>query len=110
MKKVFSAENTVEAGLVNSVLEANGIVCLVKNQNLSGALGEIPPLECWPEIWVTDDADYYRAVELVREIRTQDNSPRDDWHCGCGELIEAQFSACWQCGKERPLREFAGDT
>ncbi len=108
MKKVFCADNTVEAGLVNSVLEANGIACLVKNQNLGGALGEIPPLECWPEIWVTDDADYYRALRLVEEIRNQEHSTNDNWLCSCGETIEAQFNACWQCGREHPVSEVGG--
>ena len=103
MKKVFCAENTIEVGLINGILEANGINCLIKNQNLGGALGEIPPFECWPEIWVTNDADYPRAVELVKETSPENGSSREDWLCLCGEQIESQFSACWQCGAERPM-------
>lgn len=101
MKKVHSADNAVDVGLLTAILEDNGISCLVKNQNLGGAMGEIPPLECWPEIWVTHDADYQRALDIVEESLKTPAGKAEDWHCICGELIESQFTACWSCGCEQ---------
>lgn len=101
MKKVYSADNTIDVGFLTAILEDNAISCLVKNQNLAGAMGEIPPLECWPEIWVTRDEDYQRAMDIVRETVKTPSYLMQDWSCSCGELIEGQFSACWSCGSER---------
>lgn len=87
-----------EIGLVRGLLERAGIECITKNEQLAGALGDIPFLECEPELWVLHDADLARA----RSILTTHNAPvvgADQWRCRhCGELIDAQFEACWQCG------------
>ena len=101
MKKVYSAENSMEVGLIKGMLEQDGIACLVKNQNLSGAMGEIPPLECWPELWIADDNDLMRAKDIVYSALRPGNNNTAPWNCSCGENIEGQFTACWKCGEER---------
>lgn len=101
MKKVHSAENSVELGFIKGMLEQDGINCLVKNQNLSGALGEIPPLECWPELWVCDDRDFALASKIVDTALAPSSGNNLPWLCGCGESIEGQFTACWSCGLEK---------
>jgi hypothetical protein len=103
MKKVCSVENSVELGFIKGMLEQDGIDCLVKNQNLSGALGEIPPLECWPELWVTDDRDFDVARKIVDTALAPPSNNKTPWLCDCGESIEAQFTACWSCGLEKPI-------
>jgi len=90
------------AGHVKSVLEEENIGCLIKNQSLSGAIGELPPIECWPEVWVMDDGDYKRAMELIHSIVSPSESKLEAWHCFCGEIIEGQFTSCWQCGEDKP--------
>ncbi len=98
MKRVYRHESMAEVGLVRGLLEQSGIRCLIKNEQLSGALGEIPFLECQPELWVLRDQDAYRAKGIVRD-HLRDAEPVDDWKCPtCGEENEGQFSACWQCG------------
>jgi len=102
MKKVYSAENLVMAGHVRSLLQQAGIDCEIRNQNLAGAVGELPPFECWPEVWIYDDGDYDKAMEVIRQALAGKNVG-PSWRCvTCGEVIEGQFSQCWRCGSERP--------
>lgn len=101
MKKVYSAENLIMAGHVRALLQQAGIDCVVQNQNLAGAQGELPPFECWPEVWVCDDADAARALDEIAQGLAGDTSAAA-WRCACGEQIEGQFSQCWRCGAERP--------
>ena len=100
MKKVYSADSLPMAGYVQSMLESYDIECILKNQNLSGAMGELPPIECWPEVWVINDFDYKQAMQIVNSAFHPATNP-GNWLCKCGETIEGQFSACWSCGAER---------
>lgn len=89
-------------GLMHSILEEHGILSIVKNEHLSGAIGQLPPLECWPELWVVEDGDLVAAKSLVDSyIRSRrDSAPA--WICpGCGEHLEGQFPVCWHCGYMR---------
>ena len=101
MRKVYSADNLAMSGYVKSTLEDNHIDCIIKNQNLSGAMGELPPIECWPEVWILDEDEYENAMQIINSVLSDKSNPRDDWICSCGEKIEGQFSACWSCGRER---------
>ncbi len=101
MKRVATAESLLEIGHLRNVLEQNGIACVVKNEQLSGALGEVPFLECLPELWVVADADRERAESLLAELRSDEaDASASPWTCPrCKEDNEAQFAACWNCGK-----------
>lgn len=97
MKRVFSSESLAEVGHFRNLLEQAGIPCLIKNEQLSGALGEIPFLECLPELWVLRDEEAQRARRLIDQQREPVVAP--EWHCRrCGEQNEGQFAACWRCG------------
>lgn len=103
MERVFTSSNPALAGLVQSVLESAGIPCLLRNHYLAGAMGELPVNECWPQVWVVDEADAPRAARLIREALPQDGGARPPWTCPtCGEVLEAQFRQCWQCGALPP--------
>jgi hypothetical protein len=98
MKRVASAESLAEIGHFRNVLEQNGIACTVRNEQLSGALGEVPFLECMPELWVLHDGDAARAEAMLQELRS-DATGGENWRCPkCGEQNESQFAACWNCG------------
>ena len=99
MKRLASNESLAEIGHLKNVLEQAGIRCIVKNEQLSGALGEIPFLDCIPELWVLRDDQLDRAQALVeRERSTAVESSA--WRCRyCSESNEGQFSACWNCGE-----------
>ena len=87
-------------GYLRSILEEAGIACMIKNERLSGALGEIPFLECWPELWVVDKHALSQAERLVAAAQAE-AEPGEPWQCShCGETVDGQFAACWQCGTE----------
>lgn len=98
MRRVFRHDSVAEVGFLRGLLEQAGIACITKNEQLAGALGEIPFLECQPELWVLDDADRVRAEAIINQHYAR-SPAHADWICReCGEHNEGQFSACWQCG------------
>lgn len=98
MKLLYSAPSLLLVRHWKNVLEVQAIHCIVKNENLSGAAGEIPPTECWPELWLINDKDYSKA----RQLLDGDEKIQPPWICSrCGELLEGQFDRCWSCGEYR---------
>jgi hypothetical protein len=98
VRKVCSAESIVEIAHLRNLLEAAGIPCVVRNERLSGALGELPLFDCWPELWVVRNGDQLRARGLVDCARGMPNPRGPDWQCArCGEIVEGQFEECWRC-------------
>jgi phage terminase large subunit GpA-like protein len=99
MKRLISAEALAEIAHYKNVLEQNGIPCFIKNEQLSGALGELPFLECLPELWVLRDGDLEAAERILGDLR-REGVRGQSWRCRhCGEENEAQFAACWSCGR-----------
>lgn len=102
MIRVYTAQNVALVAPVKDHLEANGIACLLRNDFLSAGRGEIPPIECWPEVWVTNDSDADRARELVAEATRETPAAAEPWQCArCGEEVDAVFAKCWNCGAEQ---------
>ncbi len=102
MKKVYSAKDPLMIGHLKNVLETFGIESVTKNLYLSSAAGELPPIECWPELWVVDDARYAEAQAVLKKTLAPLKPVRKPWRCvKCGEEIEGQFSECWKCGQRR---------
>jgi len=97
MKKLraFGLGERPLALMLRAMLEGEGIACLLRNEELFAALGEIPFLECLPELWVVDDEVYPRARVLLDGWLSTDAE-------SCGEHLEGQFGACWKCGRLRP--------
>lgn len=103
MKKVYSSENAPLVGYLKSILDSCNIHCLIKNEHLGGGAGQLPPIECWPELWITEDADFQYAERIITSTLAEPETQTNGWSClGCGEFIEGQFAVCWQCGENRP--------
>ena len=104
MKHLFQARNVeedAEIQVLKSGLEEAGMPCIIRNENLAIARGEIPFLECFTELWVLNDDDYPKAIELVTSWREAKSPAAGSWVCpGCQETLEGQFTSCWQCGRE----------
>jgi hypothetical protein len=97
MKRVFVGETLADVGLLKQLLEHEGLDCYVRNEQLGGALGEVPFLECMPELWVLRNDDAERATALI--AAAQAPVAANPWTCAsCGERHEAQYAACWRCG------------
>lgn len=97
MRRVHVSESTIEIAHLRNLLESAGIACVVRNERLGGAVGEIPFLECWPELWVCEPGQALRARGLIDEA-LRPRASFDPWDCPhCGERIDGQFSECWRC-------------
>lgn len=97
----FGMHERPQAAILHEMLEKEGIACLLRNEALFAAMGEIPLPECFPELWVIDEEVYPRAKLLLQGWLTTEER-QDPWGCTrCGERLEGQFGACWKCGEER---------
>ena len=85
--------------MFQEMLAKEGVTCLVKNDRLSSAVGELPFMECLPELWVLDDEVYPRARLLLDSWLKQEEESSDVlWTCAdCGEQCADQFVICWKC-------------
>lgn len=82
---------------LRNVLESAGIACEVRNDRLAGVMGEIPFVECWPQLWVRHAGDVLRARALIEDA-LRPATDAEAWTCtGCGERLEPQFAQCWRC-------------
>lgn len=101
MKLLVRCDHALQAAHYANALRAAGIACEVRNTTLAGAIGDIPWLECAPQVWIENDTDETRARTLLRELARPVSGPT--WRCPqCGEELEPQFAACWACGAPRP--------
>ena len=98
MKKLTSAPTTVTIHHYKNLLAAEGIRSVIRNEHFGSILGEMPFTDTWPQLWVVNDLDYERALQLIGDDALAE-SPAEEWRCAkCGETNEGQFAACWNCG------------
>jgi hypothetical protein len=102
MKRIYSAKDPLMIGHLKNVMATFGIKCITRKLDLISAAGQLPPTECWPELWVVDDDKASRARSILKKTMAPLASVKKSWTCsGCGEKIEGQFSECWNCGCDR---------
>lgn len=106
MVKVFTASHPTEAHLIVGLLGTAGIEAQVQNEALWGARGEVPPTPATlPTVWIADDTRVEEALALIGHHGTTatDATLSAPWRCaGCGEMVDPQFSDCWNCGTAGP--------
>ena len=96
-KKVYSTEILANAWNIRNVLEQHDIAAVVKNENLFSVSGEVPFLECLPEVWVKP-LYFERAKQIIAEIENVAEEQGPDWLCAaCGEPNPSNYSICWSC-------------
>lgn len=106
MITVYSAPSLPTVAWLHERLTDQGIDCLIRNEFLSSAAGELPPIETWPSLSIFDPKDEVLARKMVAEL-TDDSefAGKPDWQCTqCGTLNGAIFGSCWQC-QRRDLSE-----
>jgi hypothetical protein len=74
MRQVLSSPDSAQIGLAQSILDAAGIACEVRNDAVSQAMPGMPFV---PELWVLRDEDYAEARRLVASARAAD-SPKPE--------------------------------
>ena len=102
MLKLFVSPLLIEVESLKEILEQEGIVCTVKNQQGSSLAGEVPFAEVFPELWVLNNDDFPKAQEIVESWHQGQPAEVTAWTCKkCGESHEKDFTTCWKCGEER---------
>jgi hypothetical protein len=104
VKQLHAARHAVEAHLVSGFLTSHGISAEVRGEFLTSGWGELPVDVC--SVWVTDDAQYEAAHDLLVEFFSGSFARKfsgERWTCPrCSEKLEGQFTACWNCGAAKP--------
>ncbi|MYB88677.1 MAG: DUF2007 domain-containing protein [Proteobacteria bacterium] len=99
MERIYSEPSPILIHHLKDILEEKGIPTIIKNEFLSGGVGELPPTEVWPELWIVDKEDGDAAQKIVQDFIQSTKSLSGDWVCAaCGEHVEGQFKVCWNCG------------
>ncbi len=99
MKKVTAADSLITINHYKNILLSEGIPAFIRNEHLGSIVGEMPFQEVWPQLWVENNLDYDRALQLIDATRIGDENAKTPWRCNsCNAENEGQFAACWQCG------------
>ena len=101
MRLVDTAPNAAEVHIRKGVLEKNGIACIMKNEHLAGAVGDLAAIAIWPELWILNDAQEGAALKIL-ESATRPRFEKKRRCAECGAEIEGPFDACWNCGETLP--------
>lgn len=103
MKPLYAARHATEAHLIRGHLESHGVSAVVRGEYLAGGIGELPADLC--KVWVVNDHELSVADALLRQFLHGDAArlhAHECWRCAqCGEQLEGQFTACWNCGGAR---------
>jgi Putative prokaryotic signal transducing protein len=100
MKRVLQAPNLALATLWADQLGAVGIRASVQRAFASGIAGQVPPDQCLPEVWVSEDEQLDTARHLLAEWQ---HPPHRHWACrACHEIVDGPFDCCWNCGAAMP--------
>jgi hypothetical protein len=98
MRKVYENFEYSRVGHFQSILDSSGIATHVKNFGAGNAAGEVVATEVYPELWVVNDEDYEKAIELLKPLLSDEASEGADWQCPqCGETVVGTLSECWNC-------------
>jgi hypothetical protein len=102
MSVLLASLNALEVYHLKHLLEVEGIPCTIRNEMLSRLAGEVPFTECAMQLVVLRGEDEWRARRVLDDWRASTPASGPPWRCpGCGECLEAQFTACWRCGSTR---------
>ncbi len=99
MQRIAQAPNVFIATLWVDALRGEGIEASIQRQYLGSAMGELPPDQCLPEVWVEHANHVERAEQILHHLQ---HMPQQRWYCSCGELVEGGFQQCWNCSALMP--------
>lgn len=101
MRRLISAPNLPIAVLWADMLCQGGVEATVQRAFSSSIVGQIPPDQALPEVWIEDESQFDAATQLLHDLR---HPTVRHWVCGgCRERIDGPFEQCWQCGAAMPV-------
>jgi hypothetical protein len=71
MKQLWTGNDPVLMSMLRPELNARGIAFTVRNEALGVAMGELPPIDIWPELWVIEDARFGEAEAILRDLQAE---------------------------------------
>ena len=77
MKRVYRAASLLQVAHARNVLIAAGVECELRNVHLAGAMGELPMMETWPQLYVADADETYALSILARAAKAPGGCPLD---------------------------------
>jgi len=102
VRKIYDAENQVDAQLALDALQSAEIEVVMKGQFLSGAAGELPASGL-VTLWVVDPKLENKARDIIADYESRKHLSGPPQKCpGCSEMIDGNFVCCWNCGEELP--------
>ncbi|CAN5661757.1 hypothetical protein BH11VER1_BH11VER1_36700 [soil metagenome] len=102
MKEVFNHQEFERVGLCQSILDEAGIPSFIRNEISNNLITGLPSPLFAPALFVIEDADYEKAMEIIAALQDATPSPASDWSCPkCGESVPGNFDTCWQCETAR---------
>lgn len=99
MKKIYTANNLIEAQMILYLLEHAYVPAKLFNTHAQGGIGEIPFTHAYPEVWIIRDHDFEKARSI---IQAYENTPIEEGYVECPACREhnpRNFQLCWQCGE-----------
>jgi hypothetical protein len=72
VKQILASPDSTQIGLAQSILDAAGIACEVRNEAVSQAMWGMPFV---PELWVLHDEDYEDARGLLQSAGPAETAP-----------------------------------
>lgn len=97
MKLLYTHPNRMIVENMKNIVEREGIEVELQNEFSGGGIGELAPIDAWPELWLVDEKDFDKANKLLDEVKKESDT---EWVCGrCGEKNAGNFEVCWNCSK-----------
>ena len=103
MRELVRDADPTRINYYRTILEAEGIEVHVRNESV-GETGPspIPIPDTFPALCVVNEADYFRAMQLLEQRINEDSEGSEkEIPCpACGSPNPGNFKQCWKCGAD----------
>lgn len=69
MKEIYISGISMHCWILKGLLESEGINCEIKNDELNKVVGGIPVDEAWPKLFVINDVDSIKALDIIEKFK-----------------------------------------
>ena len=105
-KKIYSAANSIEAHMIQGLLERESIETNLSGEGLAIATGGLPTDVIQVKILVNEEK-YTEALEIISDYEQILKLPAKDgenWECKeCNKINPETFEICWSCQTNRMM-------
>lgn len=97
MKKIYTANDLIEANIILGLLENAYIPARLFNVYAQGGVGEIPFTQTYPEVWVIRDLDFKYGQKIITAYEQTPVETITLICPNCQEENPYHFQLCWYC-------------